>query len=142
MNGLTLKISDFLTEKQVLFFSADVPKQPIFEDLVHSLELPDAAQALKAILNREQWGSTEITPGLELPHARIPGIKRVAPAMGICPSKIFVLFLGPTDHAEENLAFLASVSTLFQTQDLLKRLMNLKTPRAVLAEIRDAEKRL
>jgi mannitol/fructose-specific phosphotransferase system IIA component (Ntr-type) len=139
MSSATLKVSDCLTEKQVLILPAELPKEKMYEKLVASLNLPDAKLALKAILDREQWGSTEIRPGLALSHARIPGITKVAAAMGVCPGKIFVLYLGPADQPQESLAFLASVSALFKPKELAESFLALKTPAAFLAKIRDSE---
>src|ERR1700687_2523617 len=116
-----LRVSDFLKARNILFFPADAPKPLLFEQLIGTLELPDAKFALEAVLDRELWGSTTVAPGLALPHARIPGITHVSAALGICPStpQIFLLFFGPADNVQEHLAFLASVSSLYQTQDFL-----------------------
>jgi PTS system nitrogen regulatory IIA component len=139
IKGATLKISDFLNSRNILFFPADLLKQQLFERLIGTLKVPDAALALKAILDREQWGSTMIAPGLALPHARIPGLERIVAAMGICPDKIFLLFLGPTGNAQEHLTFLSSVSSLFQTKGFLGEMISLKTPDSVLARLRQLE---
>jgi PTS system nitrogen regulatory IIA component len=104
--------------------------------------LPDPKLALQAVLDRESWGSTEIAPGLALPHARIQGIKHIVAAIGICPAKVFILFLGPADQTQENLSFLAAASAVFQTPGLLENLLTLKTPESVLSKIREAEELL
>jgi len=148
----TLCVSDFLTEKNVLFFPAAHAKPVIFETLIGTLNLDDPALALKEVLYRELWGRTIIGPGLALPHARIAGMTRMAAAMGICPQGIadpsvadrkrpylFLLFLGPTNDVQQHLTFLAAVSTLFQTKGLLERLMQLTRPESVLEQIRAAE---
>jgi PTS system nitrogen regulatory IIA component len=138
-----LRISDFLKDENVIFFPAGLSKQQIFEKLIATLKLPDAGLALKAILDRELWGSTVIAPGLALPHARIPGITRIAAALGIGSKEkspqIVLLFLGPLNNPQEHLAFLASVSALFQTTGFLDTLAQLTTPEAVLTKIRDLE---
>jgi PTS system nitrogen regulatory IIA component len=134
-----VRISDYLKGNNILFFPADFPKEKIFEQLIGTLEVPDAGLALKAILDREQWGSTVIAPGLALPHARIPGIARIVAALGICPSQIFLLFLGSPHNMQEHLAFLAGVSSLFQTKGFLDQIVSLKTSESVLARIRRLE---
>lgn len=147
-----LKVSDFLTVKNIAFFPAGPSKQQVLGNLIGSLDLPDPSAALKAIMAREDAGSTVIAPGLALPHARIPGIARISAAIGICPTGvvdsraegghtyIFVLFLGPAENMKEHLAFLASVSALFQSEGLIASLTQLTTPEAVLDRIRQAEK--
>src|SRR3979411_2311208 len=83
-----IRVSDFLSENNVLFFPAGPSKQQVFGSLIGSLDLPDPTVALKAILSREEAGSTGIAPGLALPHARIQGISRIAAALGICPTGV------------------------------------------------------
>src|SRR5205085_2664474 len=108
-------------------FPAGPSKRQVFGSLIGSLDLPDPGAALKAITAREEAGSTVIAPGLALPHARITGIHTIKAAMGICPTgiqyshaatapvRLLMLFLGPAENMREHLAFLASVSALFQT---------------------------
>jgi len=62
-----LRVSDLLTEGHIVFFPAGAPKPQVFEKLIETLKLPDPPLALKAILDRELWGSTLIAPGLALP---------------------------------------------------------------------------
>src|SRR2546423_994204 len=80
-----IKVSDFLTEKSIAFFPAGPSKRQIFGSLIGSLDLPDRGEALKAILAREEAGSTVIAPGIALPHARITGITKIEAALGLCP---------------------------------------------------------
>jgi PTS system nitrogen regulatory IIA component len=152
--GRVIRVSDYLTEKNILFFPAGPSKRQVLGSLIGSLDLPDPTAALQAILSREEAGSTVIAPGLTLPHARIQGIKRIAAALGICatgvedphaeggPLRIFMLFVGPADNMREHLAFLASVSSLFQQEGLSDFLLQLSTPAAVLDKIREVEKTL
>lgn len=147
-----LFVSDFLTEEKILFFPTAVTKRVIFETLIDAMKLDDPALALKEVLYRELWGRTVLAPGLALPHARIAGMTRIEAAIGICPqgvaepsladSKkpfIFLLFFGPTSDVQQHLAFLAAVSSLFQTKELPDRLMQLRQPASVLTQICAAE---
>jgi mannitol/fructose-specific phosphotransferase system IIA component (Ntr-type) len=147
-----LCVSDFLTEKNILFFPSPHTKPYLFEALIGSMKLDDPALALKEVLYRELWGRTVLAPGLALPHARIAGMTRITAALGICPtgvadasaadknkSQIILLFLGPTSDVQKHLAFLAAVSSLFQTNGLAERLVQLATPASVFAQIRAAE---
>jgi len=149
-----LKVSDYISTKNIAFFPAGPSKKQVLGNLIGSLDLPDPSAALTAILAREEAGSTVIGPGLALPHARLAGISRIAAAVGICPTgvveprldggpiKLFVLFLGPADNMKEHLAFLASVSALFQVEGLVDALTQLNSPDAVLEKIRQTEKTL
>src|SRR6185295_18832661 len=103
-------------------------KRQVIGSLIGMLDLKDPSTALRAILSREEMGSTIIAPGLALPHARLEGITGIEAAIGICPTgvtdphdggspiRVYVLFLGPADNMKEHLSFLANVSALFQKE--------------------------
>jgi len=149
-----LRVSDFLTENTVVFFPSGPSKRQVFGNLIGALELPDPGTALKSILAREEAGSTVIAPGIALPHARITGISSIKAALGLCPSGIHyshaaespvhvvMLFLGPAENMREHLAFLASVSALFQADGLVSFLLQLTTPQDVIERIKQVEKLL
>lgn len=148
-----MKVTDFLSEKTVVFFPTGPSKRQLFGSLIGLLNLPDPGEAMKSVLAREEAGSTVIAPGIALPHARIPGISGIKAALGLCPDgyesrtdgtriQIILLFLGPAESMREHLAFLASVSALFQVDGLPEALLQQTTPKAVLQKIREAEKTL
>ena len=135
----TVRVSDFLSEKRILFFHAGQSKQQVLGSLIAALDLADPNAALKAILAREEVGTTVVSKGLALPHARIPGIRRLRAAVGISPQgvvadhktnpdpiHVFVLFLGPADNMKEHLGFLAAVSNLFQQEGFQDALLSQK----------------
>jgi mannitol/fructose-specific phosphotransferase system IIA component (Ntr-type) len=146
-----VRVSDYLSEKAISIFSAGPSKQQVLGKLIGSLDLPDPTAALKAIMAREDAGTTVIGPGIALPHARISGIPKIVAALGICesgvfetrssasPIQLFMLFLGPYDNMRDHLAFLASVSHLLQSSSLTTDLIKLRSPHDVLERIREAE---
>src|SRR5205814_1538720 len=82
-SGTVIRITDFLKPDRIVFFPAGPSKRQVLGNLLGTLDLPDPAAALKAILSREEVGSTVIAPGLALPHARISGINQIEAALGI-----------------------------------------------------------
>jgi mannitol/fructose-specific phosphotransferase system IIA component (Ntr-type) len=148
------QVCSYLSEKNIAFFSAGPSKQQALGTLIGKLDLPDPSVAMKSILAREEAGSTVIAPGLALPHARITGINKIQAALGISPSgihyskhagdpvKLVMLFLGPAENMREHLAFLASVSALFQREELVKDLLSQTSASGVLKKIREAENKL
>lgn len=146
------KVTDYLSEKSIEFFSAGPSKRQVLGGLIAKLDLPDPSAALKSILSREELGSTVIAPGLALPHTRVDGIASLQVAVGVCPNgvhdpqdggatvKVYVLFVGPSDNMKEHLAFLAGVSVLFQKKGLVEKLAKLASPAGVLTALRDADK--
>lgn len=151
-NDGALRVADFLSEKRVVFFHAGQSKQQVLGSLIASLDLSDPSAALKAILAREEVGTTVVSKGLALPHARIPGIRRLRAAVGISPQgvvvdhkispvpiHVFVLFLGPADNMKEHLGFLAAVSNLFQKEGFVEALSGQKTSADALRFIAEKE---
>jgi PTS system nitrogen regulatory IIA component len=151
--GKVPPVSSHLNEKRIVFYPSSPSKRQVIGNLIGTLDLKDPSAAIRAILVREEMGSTIIAPGLALPHARLDGLTKIEAAIGICPSgvtdphdggdpiRVFVLFLGPADNMKEHLSFLSNVSSLFQTEGILDTLAKLATPQGVLHAIQEAEKK-
>ena len=148
-----VKVSNYLSEKNIFIFPSGPSKQQVFGKLIGALDLNDPNEAIKAIKAREEAGSTVIAPGLSLPHARLHGLKQLVAALGICPGgvmdpsikgkpvHIFVLFLGPAENMREHLAFLAAVSVLFQKSGIQEKLLKCKSAPEALALLRTTEEK-
>src|ERR1019366_1198137 len=145
-------VSSYLSEERIIFFPAGPSKRQVIGSLITALDLKDPSAAIKAVLAREEMGSTIISPGLALPHARLDGLSRIEAAIGICPTgvtdphdggtpiRVYVLFLGPADNMKEHLAFLSNVSSLFQKKGFIEKLSKLASPPGVLHAIQQVEK--
>jgi PTS system nitrogen regulatory IIA component len=147
------KVSDYLTRDSAAIFPAGPSKQQVLGKLIGSFELPDPTAALKAILLREDTGTTVLAPGIALPHARIQGIPKIMVALGVSPTGVvdpksqtpiyaFLLFLTPADNMKDHLAFLANVSALLQSDGFVDGLKKQSTPDQLLQYIRETEARL
>jgi nitrogen PTS system EIIA component len=146
-----IRMSDFLTEKTIVFFPSAPSKRQLLGHLISLLELPDPSAALTTILAREEVGSTIIDPGLAVPHGRMPGLSRLQAAIGICPEGvidrksdsgpvyIYILFFGNSENMTQHLAFLARVSAVFQTQKFREAVIQAPSPAAVLDLLHKAE---
>lgn len=146
-----LKVSDYLTPERILFFFDLHNKIQLIERLVALLPLPDHSVAQQAVLAREYQGTTIIGPAISVPHARLPGLPRLEAALGIYPpgleapsgqserTKLFLLFISPQESLRVHLAFLASLSALFQAEGLVDRLAQMRSPESVIEEIRRQE---
>lgn len=145
-------VSSYLSDKRIVFFTSSPSKRQVLGSLIGTLDLQDPSAALKAIFSREEIGSTIISPGLALPHARLEGLHRIEAAVGVCPAgvndphdggtpiKVFVLFLGPADNMKEHLSFLSGVAALFQKEGFVDQLSRLASPQGVLHAIKQAGK--
>ena len=150
--GKVPSVSSYISEKNIVFYPSSPSKRQVLGNLIGTLDLPDPSAAIRAILVREEMGSTIIAPGLALPHARLDGLTKIEAAIGICasgvhdphdggdPIRVFVVFLGPADNMKEHLLFLSSVSSLFQREGFLEQLCKLATPQGVLHAMHEVEK--
>jgi PTS system nitrogen regulatory IIA component len=101
----------------------------------------------KALQEREQLGSTGIGRGVALPHARIPGLKRLVgvfarlqqpiefDAIDEQPVDLLFLLLAPENTPREQIAALARISHLFRDAAACEALRNAATPEAIYAII-------
>jgi len=148
-----MRLSNTLKVNNIFIYDSAPSKQQVIGQLIGSLDLPDPTLALKAIIDREEIGSTIIAPGVSFPHARIPAIKQISAALGICsagihdpknskaqPIHFYFLFVSPSENIQDHLAFLATASALFQKEKFVKQLLSLKEPSLVMDAIRKLEK--
>ena len=145
-----LNVSDYLSVDRIGVFLNDCSAPQVFSDLISRVPIENSLSALEAILARERIASTMVTPGIALPHARILGIENILSALAICPNGIkvkaeepptylFLLFVSPIDGLKNHLRFLAGASALFQKENFLKELLQLKTSESILEKIKEME---
>jgi PTS system nitrogen regulatory IIA component len=113
------------------------------EAMATALDL-DPRQVLEGVLERERLGSTGVGEGVAIPHARIPGLTRVAggfarllepadfDAIDERPADLIFMLLAPEDAGSEHLRALARVSRLFRQEAFRARLRNAPTAEAVV----------
>jgi two-component system sensor histidine kinase KdpD len=136
------RLSDLLTEQQIIVLSPELTQEEIIKTLLSTLSLPNQTQAFQAILERERIGATMIESWLSMPHARMPGLDSIRAALGISPEgpvHVWVVFLSPAENPTMHLAFLARVASFFQQENLVKELATLKTSQNILEAIRRFE---
>jgi PTS system nitrogen regulatory IIA component len=147
----SLQVSDYLTPDRIIAFREGTPKEEVFRQLLARLPLPSPSQAMQAVWDRERAGSTRLRSGVAIPHARIQGLPGLLAALGVLPAgltdetdaasptRLCLLFLGPTENVKEHLDFLAAISRLFQTPEFTVSLARLDNPNQILSRIREAE---
>ena len=83
-----MKLSDFFAPENIVADLAATRKEEAIQEMVRQLcasgALPkaQAAGVEKAILRREELGSTGIGKGVAVPHAKVVGVKGVLGAFG------------------------------------------------------------
>ena len=155
-----MKLSEIVTEHRIIPESAAADKAQLLHEMVAllcdsgDLEQDQAKAVERAVMRREELGTTGIGNGVALPHAKHAGVKGLAGALGRShkgidfealdgsPVHIVFLILGSPDAVEPHLEALKKVTALLRDQDFCTFLKRAKD-QDELAEILDeAEDRL
>ncbi len=95
----------------------------------------DQAEAFRALWERESLGSTGVGDGVAIPHAKVPGLRRILAAFGRSvagidfdsidarPAHLFFAILSPDNSVGAHLSLLARISRVCQTPGETDRLM-------------------
>lgn len=130
-------LSDLLSPDLVVVGVAAASKKAMFQQLgaliAPALDL-DASHVAAALADRERLGSTGFGGGVAIPHARIPGLKRIVitvarlsqaidfQAVDDVPVDMIVAMLSPPDAGADHLKALARVSRRFRDRGLVAKL--------------------
>ncbi|MHC5209669.1 MAG: PTS sugar transporter subunit IIA [Planctomycetota bacterium] len=102
------------------------------------------AQALAALQEREERGSTALGRGIAIPHAKIPGLRRHAGLVARSlegvdfrsidgePVHVFVLLVSPETRLDEHLATLRWISRVARDGDFVSFIRQARTPQEIL----------
>ena len=139
-----MKITDLL-RKDGINLNVDAGDQNAAIDALIELHervgnLNNVSAFKKAILAREDKGSTAIGMGIAVPHAKsssvsTAGVTAVTIPAGIdyksldgAPSKLFFMIAAPDTAADTHLEVLAKLMTLLMDQKFAAKLLEAKTP--------------
>ncbi len=84
-----MKFSDFVSVKAIRADLNSVDKASVVSELVESLldagdiGAADKADIIKAILKREELGSTGIGRGIAVPHTKHPSVEKLVGTVGV-----------------------------------------------------------
>ena len=140
-SGKGVHLGEFLDEGRIVVFPPGATREQILRDLVRTLHLPNHAQALQAILEREKTGTTFIGSQVSVPHARLSGLSGIRAALGISadgPTRIWMLFVAPAENPEQHLRYLATVAAFFRGEGRVETLLALHSPAEILSFLRHA----
>ena len=124
-------------------------KTEVIRELIDILDkagkLGDAESAFKAVIARENMGSTGLEKGIAVPHAKTDKVKNLTLAIGIAPdgidfdsldgesSKLFFLLLAQPSQSGPHIEALAEIARITRSQSFCRLLINAKTPEEVAA---------
>lgn len=138
----SLRLSDHLQEKRILFLAPDLSREQIIRELLAVLHLPQPAKVYQTILDRENTHPTLIRSDVVLPHSRLTGLKSIQVSLGLspqAPQRLWILFVSPQEDPRSHLTFLAGLSAFFQDPVRVDTLCQLSSPLKVLDAVRRFE---
>lgn len=150
-----MKLSDYLCEQGILMNLQGSTKQEVIQNLVDLLKetakLPDAADIVQKLEEREALKTTGIGFGIAIPHCKSPEVDDVQIVIGISkegidfesldnkPAHFFFLLVAPEKGGSEHLKASAKIVRLFRESPFREKLLSMNTPEEVLCCIRENE---
>lgn len=140
-----MRMSQFIVRDAIVPALGATTREGVIRELVQSLHdarrLPaaDLDDVVRAVLRREQLGSTGIGRGVAIPHSRHPAVDQLVGAIGLAPAgvpfdavdnepvTVFVLLISPQDQPGNHLRALENVVQTFRRDDLLAALKQART---------------
>ena len=115
----------------------------------------DREDIVRAVLRREQLGSTGIGRGIAIPHSRHAGVAHLVGAVGLSkapgkvpfdsidgdPVDIFVLLISPQDRPGDHLRALENVSRCLRDDNFVRALRTATTPQQIWDAIVEQDRR-
>ena len=142
---MSIRITDFVVKEAINPGVKATSKEAVVRELVSSLKTTgkvteaDEENIIKAIMRREQLGSTGIGRGVAIPHAKHESVGKLIGTIGLAPAgipfesldndpvNIFVLLLYAPERPGEHLCALEAVSRLLRDEKFCQSLLKCTT---------------
>ena len=150
-----VKITDYMSEDLITLDLKSKTKEAVLEELsglmAKSPNIQDKNVIKKALMEREELGSTGIGKGIAIPHAKTDTASKLTIAFGISKEKIdfdsldnegvniFFVFASPMKDSQVYLKVLARISRLIREEEFRNELLACKTPAEVIECINKKE---
>ena len=152
-----MKFADFVCRKAVRADLECGEKESVIREMTQALanaqEIPDDEfeGIIKAILKREELGSTGIGRGVAVPHTKHPGVERLIGTVAISQQgvdfdsldgetvQLFFLLISPPDRPGDHLRALENISHQLRDQTFCKLLKQAKTTDEILQLLDEAD---
>ncbi len=146
---MSIRITDFVVLEAIVPGVKATAKEAVIRELVASLKTTgkvtaaDEENIVKAILRREQLGSTGIGRGIAIPHAKHESVGKLIGTIGLAPAgipfesldndpvNIFVMLLYAPERPGEHLRALEAVSRLLRDEKFCQALLKCTTQQEI-----------
>jgi mannitol/fructose-specific phosphotransferase system IIA component (Ntr-type) len=152
-----MKLSDFVVREAILVDLQATAKEEAIREIVRSLcqagrlAETDLDSVSRAILGREELGSTGIGMGVAVPHTRHPTVSRLVGTVALSrrgvdfaaldgePVDIFFLLISPPNQPGDHLRALENISRHLKDERFVSFLRRAKTREAVVELLDEAD---
>jgi PTS system fructose-specific IIA component/PTS system nitrogen regulatory IIA component len=151
-----MPMSDFVVREAIVPALTATTKEAVIREIVESLRSTGYVAAdvaddiVRAILKREQLGSTGIGRGIAIPHTKHASVDRLTGTVALSrngvafdsidgePVYVFVLLVSPQDRPGDHLRALENVVRTMRDDNFVKALRQADTKDAVWALLNDS----
>ena len=138
-----------LIEEDIIKIPLEAKTKPdVIKELVDVLKkagkIEDAESVFRAVMLRENMGSTGLEKGIAVPHAKTHKVNNLVLAIGVSPegidfdsldgepSKLFFLLIATPQQAGPHIEALSEIARLTRSSSFCKLLLNAKTPKEIV----------
>lgn len=152
-----MKITEFLDKRGIKMDLESSEKEDVLKELVDVLaevkDVGDKKLILKALIDRENLGSTGIGQGIAIPHGKTDKVKEIVAVLGISRKGVnfdaldgesvylFFLLVAPKDNPGPHLKALAQISRLLRDSFFCELIKRCQTADEVFDLIRKEEEK-
>lgn len=140
-----MRVSNFVIQDAIVPALAATTKEGVIREMVESLHAAglfrdtEMDDIIRAVMRREQLGTTGIGKHIAIPHSRHPSVDRLIGTLAISqpgvafdsldgePVHVFVLLVSPQDRPGEHLRALETVVRSMRDDNFVKSLRDAKT---------------
>lgn len=152
-----MKFADFVSREAISASVVAEDKEGVIRELARTLQnagalIPSEYESVvKAILKREELGSTGIGRGVAVPHTKHPGVERLVATVGVSRSgvdfnsldgervQLLFLLISPPDRPGDHLRALENISRQLRDETFCKFLKQAKTTEEILTLLDEAD---
>lgn len=152
-----MKLSDFIEMDAIIPELQATDRNGVIREMVESLgqcvglDEKDIASIAKAVIQRENQGSTGFGKGVAVPHVKHPAVKRIAASIGRstagidfaaldrAPVYLVVLLLSPPDNPDQHLASMENIFRHLQRENFRRFLRQASTKEEITDLIQEAD---
>ncbi|MFN3193933.1 MAG: PTS sugar transporter subunit IIA [Aureliella sp.] len=152
-----MKFSDFVSSKSIISSLTSADKESVITEMVDSLlqagdiKESDREDIIKAILKREELGSTGIGRGIAVPHTKHPSVDKLVGTVGVSVDgvdfdsldgekvQLFFLLVSPPDRPGDHLRALENISRQLRDETFCRFLKQSKNTEDIMQLLEEAD---